>query len=170
MPKKFLYENIPTTEDYIHVMQVAGICTHKKNHAQKSNGIACILFLPEYCQLKNPREVAAPSPPPSLPPPPPPSYTYTLFSNSLVLSRKILSSWMAQAKIARAWPGAILVHAFISTRAAPGPHQARTKGFLNEAAPNSGLNSACTVKCHTIPGPRRAVEAFFLSWNCSVIF
>ena len=31
--------------------------------------------------------------------------------------------------------------AFISTRPAPGPHQAQTKGFMNKAAPSSGLNS-----------------------------
>ena len=93
--------------------------------------------------------------------------SYILFSNSLVrtrpaLSRKIFSLWMAQAKLARP--------IFISTRAAPGPHQARTKGFLNEAAPSSGLNSLHGQRSHnsnelytielyrvqcTIPGPRR---------------
>ena len=57
--------------------------------------------------------------------------TYTLFSNSLVrarpaLSRKILSSWMARAKIARAWP-ALFWCCFYqhqsSARPAPGADQ-----------------------------------------------
>ena len=57
--------------------------------------------------------------------------SYTLFSNSLVrarpaLSRKILSSWMARAKIARAWP-ALFWCCFYqhqsSARPAPGADQ-----------------------------------------------
>ena len=38
--------------------------------------------------------------------------------------------------------------AFISTRPAPGPHQARTKGFMNEAVPSSGLNSLHGQRSH----------------------
>ena len=51
---------------------------------------------------------------------------------------------MARAILARAIFGA----AFISTRPAPGPHQARTKGFMNEAAPSSGLNSLHGQRSH----------------------
>ena len=47
---------------------------------------------------------------------------------------------MARAKIARA----ILVLLL----SAPDPHQARTKGFMNEAAPNSGLNSLHGQRSH----------------------
>ena len=61
----------------------------------------------------------------------PQQLTYTLFNNSLVrarpaLSRKILSLWMARAKIARAWP-ALFWCCFYqhqsSARPAPGADQ-----------------------------------------------
>ena len=68
---------------------------------------------------------------------------------------------MARAKLARAWP-ALFDAAFISTRAAPGPHQARTKGFLNEAAPNSGLNSLHGQRSHDYRAYRARAEAIEL--------
>ena len=51
---------------------------------------------------------------------------------------------MARAILAPRYFGA----AFISTRPAPGPHQARTKGFMNEAAPSSSLNSLHGQRSH----------------------
>ena len=98
--------------------------------------------------------------------------SYTLFSNSLVrarpaLSRKILSLWMARAKIARAWP-ALFWCCFYqhqsSARPAPGADQRVSERSSTKFRPKFRLHGQ-------MPHNSRAAwpSRLFLSWNCSVI-
>ena len=86
----------------------------------------------------------------------------TPFNNSLVrtrpaLSRKILSLWMARAKLARAWPALFMVLHFYqhqsSARPAPG---CGPKSFWTKLAPGPGLNSLHGQRVTRFPGVSRA--------------
>ena len=73
--KKFLYDHIPTTENYIHVIHILSVLGKKKwkYKARKSGGslLEYSLFLPDYRQFKNPGEgSSSPPPPPHHHPPP----------------------------------------------------------------------------------------------------
>ena len=95
-----------------------------------------------------------------------PSAPYTLFSNSLVrarpaLSRKILSSWMAWAKIARAWP-ALFWCCFYqhqsSARPAPGADQRVSERSSTKLRPKFRLHGQ--MPHNSRAAPRR--RGFFL--------
>ena len=104
-----------------------------------------------------------------------PNQTNTLFSNSLVrarpaLSRKILSSWMARANIARAWP-ALFWCCFYqhqsSARPAPGADQRVSERSSTKLRPKFRLHSQMPHNSRAVP--RRRGFVFKLKLFCHIL-